>query len=93
MHLEAIGGLTLGITTRIARRYTARPLQAGRAEVAAHGLVQPAAMVRVFVPLALPSAYQAAPLGSALLWFAAFRTFVVAYVPILSRPRLEGHSG
>jgi uncharacterized protein involved in response to NO len=89
----AIGGLTLGMMTRTARGHTARPLVAGRAEIAAYVLVHAAAAVRVLAPLALPAAYGAAVLASALLWCAAFATFTVAYTPILSRPRLDGKPG
>jgi uncharacterized protein involved in response to NO len=89
----AIGGMTLGMMTRTARGHTARPLVAGRAEIAAYMLVQLAALARVFVPLALPAAYAGAALASALFWFAAFAAFTVAYVPILSRPRLDGAPG
>jgi uncharacterized protein involved in response to NO len=89
----AIGGLTLGMMTRTARGHTARPLVAGRAEIAAYVLVQLAAVARVFVPLALPAAYVGATLISALLWCAAFAMFTVAYFPILSRPRLDGEPG
>ena len=89
----AIGGLTLGMMTRTARGHTARPLVAGRVEIAAYALVQLAALARVFVPLALPAAYVGATLASALLWCAAFAAFTVAYFPILSRPRLDGEPG
>jgi uncharacterized protein involved in response to NO len=89
----AIGGLTLGMMTRTARGHTARPLVAGRAEVAAYVLVQLAAAARVFVPLAVPSAHLGATLASAVLWFAAFAIFSVAYVPILTRARLDGQPG
>jgi uncharacterized protein involved in response to NO len=89
----AIGGLTLGMMTRTARGHTARPLRAGAAETAAYALVQLAAVARVLVPLAFPGAYLAATLASALFWFGAFATFTVAYVPILSRPRLDGQPG
>jgi len=89
----AIGGMTLGMMTRTARGHTARPLAAGRAEVAAYVLVQLAAIARVFVPLALPSAHIGVTLASALLWFAAFAAFTLAYIPILSRPRLDGEPG
>jgi uncharacterized protein involved in response to NO len=91
--IGAIGGLTLGMMTRTARGHTARPLVAGRAETAAYLLVQAAAVVRVLVPLALPAAYVAATLVSALFWFAAFATFTVAYIPILTRARLDGQPG
>jgi uncharacterized protein involved in response to NO len=91
--IGAIGGLTLGMMTRTARGHTARPLVAGRAEIVAYLLVQAAAVVRVLVPLAAPAAYVAATTASALLWFAAFATFTVAYYPILSRARLDGQPG
>jgi uncharacterized protein involved in response to NO len=89
----AIGGLTLGMMTRTARGHTARPLTAGRLEVAAYVLVQLAAAVRVLLPLALPAAYNAAVIASALLWSAAFAAFVIAFAPILLRPRLDGQPG
>jgi len=89
----AIGGLTLGMMTRTARGHTARPLQAGRAEIAAYLLVQLAALARVFVPLAAPAAQLGATLAAAFFWCAAFAIFTAAYVPILSRPRLDGQPG
>ena len=91
--IGAIGGLTIGMMTRTARGHTARPLVAGRAEIAAYVLVQLAAAVRVFLPLVLPSAYVAAVALSAVLWSAAFAVFVIVYYPILSRPRLDGQPG
>ena len=89
----AIGGLTLGMMTRTARGHTARPLTAGRAEIAAYLLVQGATIARVLLPLALPSAYAAAIALSAVLWSAAFSVFVIAFLPILTRPRLDGQPG
>ena len=89
----AIGGLTLGMMTRTARGHTGRPLEAGRAELAAYVLVQAAAAVRVLLPLALPVAYAAAVSVSAVLWSAAFAIFVVTYYPMLTRPRLDGKPG
>jgi len=89
----AIGGLTLGMMTRTARGHTARPLAAGGAEVAAYVLVQAAAVVRSLLPLAFPNAYGAMIALSALLWFAAFALFTAVYIPILTRPRLDGQPG
>lgn len=91
--IGAIGGLTLGMMTRTARGHTARPLLAGGAEVAAYVMVQLAATVRVLVPLPIPELYVAAVIGSAALWSAAFAAFTVAYIPILTRPRLDGKPG
>jgi uncharacterized protein involved in response to NO len=89
----AIGGLTLGMMTRTSRGHTGRPLATGRAELAAYLLVQAAAMVRVFVPLAAPAGYAASVALSALLWCAAFLVFVIAYYPMLSTPRIDGREG
>jgi uncharacterized protein involved in response to NO len=89
----AIGGLTLGMMTRTARGHTARPLTVGGAELAAYVLVQAAAVARSLLPLAFPSAYGAMIAVSALLWFAAFALFTAVYIPILTRPRLDGQPG
>jgi uncharacterized protein involved in response to NO len=56
-------------------------------------MVQLAAATRVLVPLAVPEFYVAAVVGSAALWCAAFTAFTVAYLPILTRPRLDGQPG
>jgi len=89
----AIGGLTLGMMTRTARGHTGRPLAAGRAETAAYVLVQAAAVVRSLLPLAFPGAYGTMIALSGLLWFAAFALFTAVYIPILTRPRLDGQPG
>ena len=89
----AIGGITLGMMTRTARGHTARPLTAGRAEIWAYVLVHAAAFVRVLVPLAWPAGYTTTVAVSALLWGLAFAIFTVSYIPVLSRPRLDGKPG
>jgi len=91
--IGAIGGLTLGMMTRTARGHTGRPLRAGAAEIAAYVLVQLAAVVRVLVPLAVPSLYLGAVGLSALLWFLAFALFAAVYWPILTRARADGAPG
>lgn len=89
----AIGGMTLGMMTRTSRGHTGRQIAGGRAETAIFALIQAAAVARVLVPLLLPSIYIAATLASAALWSAAFALFVAAYLPILSRPRIDGQPG
>ena len=89
----AIGGLVIGMMTRVARGHTARPLMAGPVEVACYALVLLAALVRVFVPLVVPDATAPALLCSAALWSAGFALFAVAYWPVLTRPRLDGRPG
>jgi uncharacterized protein involved in response to NO len=89
----AIGGLTLGMMTRTARGHTARPLRVGAWETAAYTAVQGAAFVRVGVPMVMPEFYVASVVASAALWCAAFTIFTFVYIPILTRPRLDGASG
>ena len=89
----AIGGLIIGMMTRTALGHTGRQLKAGRAEVACYLLVLAAALVRVFVPLALPAQAASAVLCSAALWSAGFALYAVRYWPMLTRPRLDGMPG
>ena len=89
----AIGSLTLGMMTRTSLGHTGRPLQARRAEVFCYATIQFAALLRVFLPLAFPSLYLQAIVGSGLLWSLAFGVFTISYWPILSRPRLDGKPG
>ncbi len=89
----AIGGMTLGMMTRTARGHTGRPLRAEAAETACYVLINLAAVVRVFVPLAVPAFYRDAAIVSGVLWVAAFAVFVCKYWPILTRPREDGRSG
>ncbi|MDS4014564.1 MAG: NnrS family protein [Candidatus Accumulibacter sp.] len=91
--IGAIGGMTLGMMTRTARGHSGRPLVAGRTELAAYLLIQLAALVRVFLPLALPAAYSTSLTLSALLWSCAFALFTWRFWPILSRPRVDGRPG
>lgn len=89
----AIGGLTLGMMTRTARGHTGRPLTVGLSETTSYLLVQSAAVIRVLVPLCVPSLYLFAIGLSAALWVAAFMLFTATYAPILWRPRVDGKPG
>jgi len=89
----AIGGLILGMMTRTSRGHTGRPLAASAAETAGYTLIQLAAAVRVFLPLAAPAATLAAIELSGALWCAAFGLFVVKFWPILTRARADGRPG
>jgi uncharacterized protein involved in response to NO len=90
----AIGALTLGMMMRTARGHTSRPLQADRYEVGAFVLVTAAAIARMLVPLALPSAYRVAIIASACMWSAAYAIYAVRRSsPIMTRPRIDGKPG
>ena len=89
----AIGGLTLAMMTRTARGHTGRPLRADRADTTCYALVLAAAIVRVFGPLALPSAYVGWIVSSGALWSIAYAVYFVSYWPHLTSARLDGKAG
>ena len=89
----AIGGLVIGMMTRIARGHTARSLRADRFDIACYAFVLMAALVRVGVPLAAPAWSVHAVICSAGLWSAGFALYAVRYWPVLTRPRLDGKPG
>jgi uncharacterized protein involved in response to NO len=89
----AIGGLVIGMMTRTSRGHTGRPLRADGFDVASYGLVLLAGVVRVLLPLVLPSLYREAVIVSAGLWSAGFGLFAWRYWPVLSRSRVDGKPG
>jgi uncharacterized protein involved in response to NO len=91
--IGAVGGMIIGMITRTARGHTGRPLVAGLPEVFAYGLVQAAALVRVVLGLALPALYGSTLLLAALFWAVAFVLYLIVYLPILTRPRIDGKPG
>lgn len=91
--IGAIGGLTLGMMTRTARGHTGRALRAGKAEIACYVLINFAAVVRVLVPLAVPTFYRSTVIVSGVLWVVTFVIFVWKFWPILASPRIDGRSG
>lgn len=97
-----IGVMTIGMMTRTARGHTARPLKAGRTEVAAYWLVCIAAVVRVVGALldspSLPGTWAAtagthATVTAGLAWMAAYALYALRYWSFLTRPRLDGGTG
>jgi uncharacterized protein involved in response to NO len=91
--IGAIGGMTIGMMTRTARGHSGRPLVADRFETACYGLVQMAALVRVFGGIALPEFYRTTVVVSGFCWAAGFAIYAIRYWPILTRPRLDGKPG
>lgn len=91
--IGAIGSLTLGMMTRVARGHTGRPLAVSKGVALAYGLVNLAALVRVAMPLVLPKAYLASVVLAGALWSAAFALTLASDLPILIRPRIDGRSG
>ena len=89
----AIGVLTLGMMARVALGHSGRPLQAAPPIGLAFGLLNTAAVVRVFAAAALPAWYTQAVVAAGLLWIAAFALFTPVYAPILLRARADGQPG
>lgn len=89
----ATGGLIIGMMTRTARGHTGRGLTAGATEVAAYGLVMVAALLRVVLPLWVPTLYNLAVAGAALAWSLAFVVFLWQYTPWLVSRRPDGKDG
>jgi uncharacterized protein involved in response to NO len=95
LHLQGAGALALmilAVMTRAILGHTGRDLVASPATIAAYVLVALAALVRVFgpgltgdplVPLVL----------AATFWVAGFGLFLLAFGPILLRPRPDGEPG
>lgn len=81
----AIGTMTLAVMTRASLGHTGRPLVASRTTQAVYAAVVAAATARVAMAFAED--------GFVLMhvaagcWIAAFAGFVVAYAPLLARPR------
>lgn len=91
--IGATGGLIIGMLTRTARGHTGRPLKVSPAEALAYAMVLGAALVRVVVPIAWPSAYVEALWTAGGLWSAAFAIYLAKYTPWLMTARLDGKDG
>ena len=87
-----IGGVILGMMTRVALGHTGRPLHAARLIQIAYLLLEFSAIARTFGPLDAGS-IALAYTGSGLLWIAAFSLFVWHYAPILVQPRADQPGG
>jgi uncharacterized protein involved in response to NO len=88
-----IGGLTLGMMSRVSLGHTGRILKASNTIALAFVFINIAAFFRVILPAILPSWYHSFLLISIYSWLAAFAFFVVVYMPILSAARIDGKAG
>lgn len=93
LSLGALGTITLGMMSRVALGHSGRPLVAPASMAVAFMLVQVAALLRVFGVLLWPEGYSLLVQVSGVLWTLAFVVFLVVYLPILSRPRIDGVPG
>ncbi len=91
--IGAIGVLTLGMMARVSLGHTGRPIDPPRPMLPVFVLLNLAALVRVFVPLAWPERYNLWVHLSGGLWIIGFATFCLLYLPMLFRPRIDGKAG
>jgi uncharacterized protein involved in response to NO len=89
----AIGMFTLGMMARVSLGHTGRPLVAHPFMIVAFMLLIMAVVVRVCVPMLLPTFTETALLISAAGWILAFAIFVWVYAPLLIRTRVDGKAG
>lgn len=78
--------LSLGMMARVALGHSGRPLVAPSPVAIGFVLLTLAALARVLISLSMGPSWLLG--ASGLLWSAAFLLYVVAYTPILVRPRL-----
>jgi len=88
-----IGGLTLAMMTRTARGHTGRELRASKLETLAYVCIILSVLIRVLVPLAIPTFYAVSIYLSAFFWIIAFSLYVWVFTPWLMAPRIDGKVG
>lgn len=83
----AMATMILAVMTRASLGHTGRELRADAATVALYAMVTVGALLRVGAPLGLAD-YRLTMEASALAWGGALLLFLIAYGPVLWRPRL-----
>lgn len=83
----AMATMILGVMTRASLGHTARDLRSGPATTITYLLVTAGALLRVAAGLGV-GPYQAMIDCAGALWGASFLLFLIAYAPVLWRPRL-----
>lgn len=91
--MGAISGLMLAMMMRSALGHTGRPLVASGLDMLAFLMVQLAAIIRVTAGLFATSLYLELVIFSGVIWMLAFGIFLLRYLPMLSRPRIDGRPG
>jgi len=89
----AIGGMILSMISRVSLGHTGRPLKAHKLLTIAYALILVATLIRMIVPIWLPSFYNLSIGISGLLWAIAFLFFVIIYAPMLLSRRADGSPG
>lgn len=97
LHAFTVGGigtLTLGMMSRVTLGHTGRNVQEPpRGLSIAFSLLLIGAFSRVILPLFLPTQYSTLIAISQVLWIAGFGLFLILFVPMLIKPRIDGQPG
>lgn len=90
----SVGLVTLSMMARVTLGHTGRDvLDPPRFLGAVFAIFLVGALVRVLTPWLAPQYYQVSIAVAGLLWIAAFVAFVIAFLPMLARPRVDGQRG
>lgn len=96
LHALTVGGIgiiTLGMMARVGLGHTGRELVVPSSVIIGFGLINLAALLRVVMPLAAPGQYPLWVALSGALWAMSFALFVLAYLPMLLKSRVDGQPG
>ena len=90
--MGAMGGLILGVISRVSLGHTGRPLVLPRGMVPAFVIIHLGAVIRLLTALDLVP-WKAGVLVSGACWIIAFVFFIWRYTSILTSPRADGRPG
>ena len=88
-----LGLITLGMMTRVSQGHTGRMVGASRVTTIAFICLLLAAIIRVVGGILGGSGYSDSIVASAAFWLVAFGLFVIEYMSILIKPRIDGQPG
>lgn len=91
--IGAIGGMILAMMSRVSLGHTGRPLEVPGYLALSFATVILSAIVRAAIPILDASLTFLSWRIAALLWMFAFSCFLIRYLPILTRARVDGKSG
>jgi uncharacterized protein involved in response to NO len=89
----SLGMMTLGMMARVIQGHTGRTIEATRMTTLAFLCLLLAAIIRVLGGIFAGSAYSHSIVISAIFWLLAFALFVIEYMPMLIKPRIDGRPG
>lgn len=89
----AIGGMVLSMMCRVSLGHTGRTVQVPQYLAVAFAALFVTALVRAIVPMLWPNLTMDAWRLSAMLWVGVFSLFLLRYLPVLIRPRIDNKPG